>query len=590
MAPPDIIDRFMNPRDASGLLEVVATAAGRRLADLVLKNARVVNVASHEVIEADVAVTCGRIAGIGPYTGHVNEDLRGAYVCPGLIDAHVHIESSMLDVAEFSRVVAARGTTTVVADPHEFANVLGVEGIRRVLRLAQNAPIDIRVMLSSCVPASPLESAGATLEADDLRPLLADPRVLGLAEVMNYPGVISGDTCVWNKLEAARGRIIDGHAPRLSGRDVAAYAAAGIQSDHECTTANEALDKLRAGLHVMIREGSQTRNLCTLLPAVTPESAGRFMFCTDDKDVRDLRREGHIDHMVRTAIELGMDPILAVKLATLNAAVYFGLRDIGAVLPGYRANLVVVDDLNAFLVRQVYRDGKLVARDGRCVAPPAPASEDGPSRQTVHVISPRLEELRITAPKGAPSCRVHVIHVLENRIDTERSVEALPVRNGQLPADPARDLAKMAVFERHAASGRVGLGFVKGFNLGSGAIASSVAHDAHNLIAAGVRDEDMLIAIDRARTLQGGLVVANEGRVIAETPLPIAGLVSDRPAEEVAASLERSAAAARTLGCTLAQPFMALAFLSLSVIGKLKLTDQGLIDVEQFKVIPLVAT
>ncbi len=573
------------------LRELIDVAAGRRPADLVLKNARIVNVASHEIQAGSLAVHRGRIAGIGEYQGEEVVDLESRYLCPGFMDAHVHIESSMLSVPQYARVVAARGTTAVFVDPHEFANVLGTEGISYVLRTAKNGPVAVFVMLSSCVPASPLESAGAVLTAEDLEPFLANRWVLGLAEMMNYPGVIDAQSEVMTKIEMARDRVVDGHAPSVSGRSLNAYAASGIMSDHECITAEEAAEKLRCGLHVMIREGSQTRNLQALLPLVKPQTADRFMFCTDDKDVRDLIDEGHIDFMIRKAVGLGIDPILAVRMATLNTARYFGLRRSGALLPGYRADLVVLDDLKECRVREVYRQGRLVARDGRFLASDEPAAPTAPLRSSVNVHALQLGDLAIPAPPEASSAappRVHVIEVLENRIDTHRSVESAKVSNGHLVADAERDLAKLVVVERHRGSGEIGRGFVRGFGLAAGALASSVAHDAHNLIAVGTNDRDILFALRRLVSLHGGLAVVRDGAVLADVALPIAGLVSDRPAEETAEALRAATAAAHGLGCRLAQPFMALSFLSLSVIGKLKLTNQGLVDVDAFRLIPLV--
>jgi len=578
--------------DNAKLRNLIDVAAGRTPPDLVLKNGRIVNVASQEVHEGDVAIVGDRIAAIGPCDGPNKIDLKGAFVCPGFIDAHVHIESSLLSVPEFARVVAAHGTTSVVADPHEFANVMGTEGISFVLRSAKYAPIDIYVMLSSCVPASPLESAGATLTAEDLEPYLANPWVLGLAEMMNYPGVIAAQDDVLAKIAMARHRVVDGHAPGVTGRDLGAYAASGIMSDHECIRADEAAEKLRQGLSIMIREGSQTRNLRALLPLVTPATADRFMFCTDDKDVRDLLEEGQIDYMIRTAIAMGMDPILAIRLATLSTARYFGLRDLGAVLPGRQANITVLEDLKDCRVSHVFHRGQLVAEGGQCVAPRNEAALKIPLRSSVNVAYIHLEDFAVPAPPGATPenpPRIHLIHVLENRIDTERSIEKASVYNGQLVADPARDLAKMVVIERHRASGEIGRAFVRGFGLRSGAIASTVAHDAHNLIVVGVDDADMLTAAVRLVKLHGGLVVVEAGKVLAEVPLPVAGLVSTERAEIAADQLLALAAAAKRLGCKLDQPFMALSFLSLSVIGKLKLTNQGLIDVEKFAAIPLTA-
>lgn len=570
------------------LRQLIDVAAGRHPADLLLKNSKIVNVVSHEIQHGDIAIVGERIAGIGDYSATRTIDLNGRFVCPGFIDAHVHIESSLLSVPEFARVVAAHGTTAVVADPHEFANVMGAEGISYVLREAKYAPIDVYVMLSSCVPASPLETAGAQLTAEDLAPFLSNPWVLGLAEMMNYPGVIAAREEVLDKIEICRARVIDGHAPAMTGPALTAYAAAGIMSDHECTGTDEAKEKLRRGLSIMIREGSQTRNLAALLPMVTPATADRFMFCTDDKDVRDLLEEGQIDYMVRTAIAGGVDPILAVRLASYNTARYFGLRQAGAILPGYRADLAVLEDLKNCRVTQTFHRGRLVADEGRCIVERTSPRARQALRSSidVHWIEPR--DFVVQAPPGAAPPKIHVMHVLENRIDTERSIESAAVENGQLIADPSRDLAKLVVIERHRASGELARAFVRGFRLQRGAMASSVAHDAHNIIVVGMSDEDMMAAAVRLVKLRGGLVVAAGGQILAEVPLPIAGLVSDEPAENVAAKLRQICAAARQLGCPLDQPFMALSFLSLSVIGKLKLTNQGLIDVEQFKAIPLV--
>jgi len=584
------------------LSDLIAVAAGRRPADLVLRNGRVVNVFSHEFQETDVALVGDRIAGIGRYEGRQSIDLKGRCICPGLIDAHVHIESSLLNVPEFARVVSAHGTTAVVADPHEFANVMGTEGISFVLRAAKHAPIDVFVMLSSCVPASPLESAGAELDAEDLVPFMNNPWVLGLAEMMNYPGVIGGDPGVLAKLKMSSDRVIDGHAPSVRGRDLSAYAASGIMSDHECTTSEEAADKLRNGLYVMVREGSQTRNLRAILPLIRPETADRFLFCTDDKDVSDLLREGQIDYMIRTAIAQGIDPILAVKMGTLNTARYFGLRQTGAILPGYLASLTVFEDLKSCRVTEVFHRGIQVAADGACIAPASPGDHRMAMRSSinVHWIEPKDFQINVEPANGRSSpeikeqaiglCHnIHVIRVMENRIDTEREIDVATVRDGQLVADPARDLAKMVVIERHRASGEMGRGFVRGFGLTDGAIASTVAHDAHNLIVVGTNDDDMKAAAVRLVKLGGGWIAVRDGHVLAELPLPVAGLVSAAPASQVANELAALLAAAKQLGCPLAQPFMALSFLSLSVIGKLKLTNQGLIDVERFEAIPLFA-
>lgn len=570
----------------SELKRRVDVAAGRAPADLVLRGGKIVNVLSNEIIEADIAVAGDRIVGIGAYDGKQIDDVSGHFICPGLIDAHVHIESSMLAPPEFARLVSACGTVAVVTDPHEIANVMGVEGIRYMLAASEDCPLDVYAMLSSCVPASHLESAGANLSAKDLEPLLAHPRVLGLAEMMNYPGVVHGDEGCLDKIAMTRGRV-DGHAPGLCGRDLCAYVATGIASDHECTTAEEAREKLRLGLHIMIREGSQARNLDALLPIVTPANADRVMFCTDDKDVDDLLEQGQIDHMVRRAIAAGLDPILAVRLGCRSAAQYFGLHDLGAVAPGRRACLAVVDDLSKFRVRRVYRDGKLVAENGKSIAAES-ARNQSEHANSVHIADIAIDAFAIEAPAGK-SVRAQVICVIEDRIDTERAVETVESASGQLHADPARDLAKIAVIERHHASGRIGVGLVRGFGLKRGAIASTVGHDAHNLVVTGVSDADMLAAARHLASTGGGFCAVDAGRVLADVRLPIAGLMSDVSAAQLSDQLRKLHESTHQLGGILRRPFMALSFLSLSVIGRLKVTDQGLVDVEQFKVIPTIS-
>jgi adenine deaminase len=533
-----------------------------------------------------VAIAGERIVGIGRFDGERVEDGRGLYICPGFIDAHLHIESSMLSVPEFARLVSVHGTTAVIADPHEIANVLGAEGIRYILSSSKYCPIHVYVMASSCVPASQYESAGAELTAVDLEPLLSDRWVLGIAELMNYPGVVQGDPACLEKILMAGRRPVDGHAPGLSGRELCAYAATGIRSDHECTTAAEAAEKLRLGLHIMIREGSQTRNLAALLPLVKPETLDRFMFCTDDKDVNDLLAEGQIDFMIRKAVAGGLNPVHAVRLASWSAARYFGLNDLGAVAPGRFATLTLVDDLEQCRVRRVYQSGRLVAVDGATVDGGGPQPRSPILRSSINVQWLEPEQFAIVPPANSP-CRVHVIDVLENRIDTERGIEVIQPVEGRLLADPARDLAKLVVIERHQASGNTGRGFVRGFGLRAGAIASSVGHDSHNLVVAGTNDADMFAAAVHLVKIRGGFCVVRDGAVLADVPLPIAGLMSDADARTLSSQLEKLHAAAAQLGGKLKHPFMALSFLTLSVIGKLKLTDQGLIDVERFERIAL---
>lgn len=566
----------------------VDVAAGRRRADLVLKNAKIVNVVTCEIIDGDIAIADGVIAGIGSYNGEETHELAHQFVCPGFIDGHVHIESSMLSVPQFARLTAPFGTSAVVADPHEIANVLGAEGIRYMLASSKFCPIYVYFMASSCVPASPFESAGAQLSAIDIAPLLTDRWVLGLAEMMNYPGVVAGDADCLSKILMARGRPIDGHAPGLSGHELCAYACTGIGSDHECTTADEANEKLRLGLHIMIREGSQARNLEALVGLVRPETLDRFMFVTDDKDVEDLVHEGHMDHIIRRSIRLGLNPLHAIRLATLNPAAYFGLQHLGAVAPGKDASICVVDDLQECSVRRVYHHGKLVAQDGECLVEGVEPQPTQTLRSSIN--THWLEEAQFAIRTSSDGhVKVHVIQVSEGRIDAERSIERMVCVDHRIEPDPARDLCKIAVVERHQASGRIGLGFVRGFGLHRGAIASSVSHDSHNLVVAGTNDHDMYVAAVQLIRIRGGFCVVDNGEVTASVALPIGGLMSPVDARTLERQLEELHAASRRIGATLRRSFMALSFLTLSVIGRLKITDLGLVDVERSKLIDLIA-
>ncbi len=565
----------------------VDIAAGRRPAELVLRNGRIVNVLSCEIHEGDVAIAGGRIVGIGSYDGDEVVDLGGQYICPGFIDGHIHIESSLLSVPEFAKLVATRGTAAVVTDPHEIANVLGTDGIRYMLASSKHCPIYVYVMASSCVPASRFESSGADLTAIDILPLLSDRWVLGLAEMMDYPGVVSGDAECLDKLTVAGERPIDGHAPLLSGRDLCAYVTAGIGSDHECTSADEAREKLRLGMHIMIREGGQAHDMAALLPLVQPETLDRFMFITDDKDVEDLLAQGHMDHIVRRAVALGMNPLHAIRLATLNPARYFGLRELGAVAPGKLACLAILDDLEQCHVTRVYQAGRLVAEDGVAFDTQAEHRRPHILRSSINVQWLEPEDFVIQA-LHAGVCRVNVIEVREGRLDTGKAIEEVTARDGYLTADPQRDLCKIAVIERHQASGNIGLGFVRGFGLVDGAIASSVCHDSHNLVVAGTNDRDIYAAVVHLVKIRGGFCAVRDGEVLADVPLPIAGLMSDQSAEALNAQLQALHAAAHTLDGKLRRPFMALSFLNLSVIGALKITDQGLVDVDEFALVDLV--
>jgi len=564
------------------LPRTLAVARGDEPADLLLRNARLVNVLSGEIHPADVAIAGPNIAGIGTgYQGRQEIDLGGRYLCPGFLDAHVHIESSMVPPAEFARAVLPRGVTTVVTDPHEIGNVLGLEGIRFMLGDAAGSPLDVRVNAPSCVPATHLETSGARLEAADLMSLLSEPKVLGLAEVMNFPGVIQGDPEIIAKLCAFHGRMIDGHCPGLSGHRLSAYAAAGISSDHECVSVDEAREKLRVGLAIFMREASNARNLRDLLPLVTPANERRLCLCTDDRHPIDLLGEGSIDHLVRLAIAGGIDPVIAIRMATLNTAEHYRLRDHGAVAPGRRADLAVFSDLSAPRVEEVFVSGELVAREGRMVHNRRHRRYDHLPR-TVHIDPERLDfAIR------AMGSQARVIGAVPDQLITHHLTREIPVHDGWAQADPERDLLKMAVIERHHGTGNIGLGFVQGVGLTRGAIASTVAHDHHNLVVIGADDISMRTAALAVANAGGGLAVALGEQELCLLPLPIAGLMSDWEIDMVRDRLQRLLDNAHRLGARLRDPFMAMSFLALEVIPALKLTDKGLVDVEQFEVVPL---
>ena len=566
----------------------ISMARGILPADLVLRNARLINVCSGECYLADVAVADGIVVGVSApgagYHGQEERNLEGRWLSPGLIDGHMHIESTMLVLSEFARLVVPRGVTSVMLDPHEFANVMGIEGIRYVLASGRGLPLSAYVLLSSCVPASSFESPYRVLMAEDLLPLLEEEHVLGLAEMMNMPGVLQGDEQVLAKIMATRrrGQVVDGHAPGLGALDLNAYATAGVMSDHECTTLEEARQRIRLGMWLMIREGSAACNLDALLPLVQELHPPRVFFVTDDRDPVDLTTRGHIDSMVRRAIELGLDPIEAIRLASYNTAQYFGLVDRGAIAPGFVADLVVLDDMQTFQVESVYKDGKLIAQAGQLLVETSTTTFPGVTG-TIHLGAVSLHDLRIPGRPGL----VEVVGIEPGQITTRHLREEAPLRNGEIVAAPERDLLKLVVMERHHASGRVGLGLVKGLGLRRGALASSVAHDAHNLVIAGASDDDILLAAHALEEMGGGFAFALDGEVLARVPLPLAGLVSPLPAAELVRQLAALDAAAASVGCTLEHPCMTLSFLSLSVIPSLKLTDQGLVDVETFTLLPL---
>lgn len=554
------------------LQQKLSIARGEQPAELLFRNANLVNVLSGEIHRTHVAVEDGRVVGFGDYEAHKVVDLAGAYLAPSLIDAHFHVESSMLTAAEFARAVVPHGTGAVVIDPHEYANVLGLEGVRYILESSKNLPVDFFIMLPSCVPATHLESAGARLTADDLKLMIADERIAGVAELMNYPGVYLGVDSELAKIEAGKGKNIDGHAPGLRGKNLNAYVLAGVRSDHESTELEEAREKLRLGLQILLREGSTERNLAHLLPLITPHNAVNCSFATDDKLAGDLVREGHIDHAVRKSIQLGLPPMTALQIATINTARHYRLRNYGAIAPRYWADFIVFDDLSNLAVRQTWKKGLLVAENGEYLAR-QPAGVPLP-RSTMNL---RYEPANLEV-KATGAGKIRVIEIVAHQIVTKEIMEWPTVANGQVVADPERDILKIVVLERHHATGNVGVGFVRGFKLQRGALASTVAHDAHNVIVLGTNDADMRCAIRALQELQGGQVAVLNGAVQAALGLPVAGLVSDQPLEAVVSRIAGLNAAAHALGCDLDAPFMTLSFLSLSPIPELRLTDQGLID------------
>ncbi|HDQ98709.1 MAG TPA: adenine deaminase [candidate division WOR-3 bacterium] len=561
---------------------LLAVARGEEPADLLLRGGQVVNVFTGEIHRADVVIKDGLIAGVGEGYDRAGEtvDVSGRYLAPGFIDGHIHIESSMLPVHEFARLCLAHGTTAVVCDPHEIANVLGVKGVEYMLRASEGLPLDVFLMAPSCVPATGMESAGARVAARDVAKLLRHERVLGLAEMMNYPGAAFGDREVLAKIAAARaaGKPVDGHAPGLGDHLLQAYAAAGIGSDHECVGRREAREKLRAGMRLMVREGSAARNLIGLLPVVSDFCLRRCMFVTDDKHPEELLRDGHLDVTLRHAVRQGMHPAAAVQMVTLNPAEYFGLARRGAIAPGWRADIVVLADLERFRVRHVFKDGKAVAEEGRPVVKLKPLRD----RSVTGTVRPgRLVRGIFHIKADGELCRV--IRVVPDQIVTEQHILRPTVRQGEVVADSERDLLKLAVIERHRATGRVGLGLVAGFGLKQGALGTTVAHDSHNIIVVGASDEDMLAAAKELKRIGGGMVAVARGRVAASLKLPVAGLMADAPAESVAADLRRLTEKARVWGSRLPNPFATLSFLALPVIPELKLTDLGLVDVSRFK-------
>ena len=567
----------------TSLKERIQIASGDGIADLLIKNGRVVDVFSGQIEKKDVAIFGGVIVGFGDYQAREIIDVKGDFLCPGLIDGHVHIESSMVTIPEFARAVLPNGTTTVVTDPHEIANVLGREGIRFMAESARGLPLNVFIMLPSCVPATHMETSGATLRAIDLKSLFKEPWAIGLAEMMNFPGVIFRNPEVIKKIEMAKGKRIDGHAPMLSGKGLYAYLTAGIRSDHECTTLREAKEKLKNGMWIMIREGTTARNLRALLLLVQPKNARRFLFVTDDRHPKELLEEGHIDSMVRQAIRWGIDPILAIQMATLNPAEYFRLDDLGAIAPSYRADIVSFDHLGRFQIKKVFKDGVLVADNGKMLSSSIRKRKSPKVKGSVRIKPLKNNSFLLRSDESLAK----VIQLIPDQIITKKGVKKILLKEGVAHPNIKEDILKIVVVERHKATGNIGIGFVQGFGLKKGAIGSSVAHDSHNLVIVGTNDQDILKAAEVIQAMSGGLVAVLDGRVLASLPLPIAGLMSEASVAQVNLQLEALHHAAKNLGCEIPDPFMTLSFLSLPVIPELKITDKGLVDVNQFKFVPL---
>ena len=573
------------------LREQVAAATGSKKAELVLKNAQIVNVFTQSVETGDIAIEGGYIVGIGNYEGITEKDLGGAYVCPGFLDGHIHIESSMTSPGEFERAVVPHGTIAVITDPHEIANVAGTAGIRFMMQSAQKLELDVYFMLPSCVPATDLDESGAELLAKDLEPFYADEKVLGLAEMMNAFGVTHGDKGCFEKLVQARSlkKAIDGHAPALSGKELNAYVTAGIRSDHECSDFEEAKEKFARGQWIMIRQGTAAKNLKALMGMFEDPYYQRCLLVTDDKHPGDLIRIGHIDAIIREAVSMGADPIRAIRMGTLNAAAYFGLHDMGAVAPGYKADLAVFDDLRTLNVKQVYKGGKLVAENGKMLHQKEKNTDWSTEIKervfhSFHRVPITVEELQLKETTGTHQ---RVIDMVAHELITKERIEEWKELPGVAPGvDISRDIVKLAAIERHKNTGHVGLGFLGKYGLKKGAVATSIGHDSHNLVIAGVTDEDMVLAGNRVIENGGGLAIALEGKVLADLPLPIGGLIADEPVEVVDEKLEHMKKLSVELGISEDfDAFMTLAFISLPVIPKLRLNTYGVVDVEKHQVV-----
>jgi adenine deaminase len=563
------------------LAKLISVARGDSPADLLLKNAKIINTFVGVIEEGNVAIYGDRIAGIGNYQKAKEViDLKGSYLAPGLINGHTHIESSMLHPAQYTQAVVPKGTSTVITDLHEITNVAGFNGIKFVMGWAQKLPLDMFLMAPSCVPATHMETSGAEITAQDIKRALKLPNAIGLGEMMNFPGVISGNKDVLKKIAAAQGKVIDGHAPAVTNRRLNAYLAAGIGSDHESTALEEGREKLRRGMHLMIREGSSEKNLDALLPLVNDKTFCRCLFVVDDRSCSDLLSEGDIDAVVRKAIQSGLEPVRAIQLATINAAEYFRLYDRGGIAPGYIANLITITDLPKLEIDMVFYKGSPVAKGGNYLLPPLKASSKELT-DTMHIKPFNIEALKLIA-RGES---FPIIEIIPGQIVTKKRIERVKAKEGVISPNVEEDTLKLVVVERHKASGNIGLGLVKGFGLKRGALASSIAHDSHNIVAVGTNDPDIFTAVKEIEKLQGGLVVCVDGKILAALPLPIAGLLSPEPLETVVKKFENVEKTALGLGNIPPAPFALLSFIALPVIPELRLTDMGLVDVLEFKLI-----
>ena len=573
-----------------GINQLIDAAIKNAIPDMVFKNAKVVNVFSHEIINGDVAVHEGIIVGIGNYNGKENIDCSGKYIVPGLIDAHVHIESSMLSPAEFSKAVLKSGTTTVIADPHEIANVCGLDGIKYILDSTEKVPLNVFVMLPSCVPATDFEHSGAVLNAEELNKFIKHPRVLGLGEMMNYPGIINKDNVVFDKINMTvkNNKIIDGHAPKVTGDGLNAYVLSGISTEHECSEKNELIEKLRTGMYILIREGSAAKDLKNLIGAVNEYNYRRIMFCTDDKHSEDLLRDGHISYNVKLAIKSGINPITAIQMATINAAECYRLNNIGAVAPGYKADIIVIDDLKKFNIEAVYKDGKVVVENDKLLFELKNINNDNVT-DTVKLKEIKQQDIQIKLSSTETEAKVNVIQLQPGSIITKKIVRSVKVVNNYFVNDGENDILKLAVIERHHNTGNIGLGLIENFGLKNGAIATTIAHDSHNLIVIGDNDEDMINAANKVIQMHGGIAVSSSKEILESLQLDIGGLMSNKSIDYIDEKIKRLI---DILHNKLKvnkdiDPFLTLAFSALPVIPSIKLTDSGLFDVDKFEFIDL---